>query len=517
MTTLLLLVACTGGGPKPDDTGIDTGVPVDDAVEGLVINEVMTDNDSAVSRVPGDFADWVELYNGSGEAIDLARVSLSDGGDPWTGSGELAAGAHLLLWADTDLPFGLARGGEQLVLAVDGVAVDTVATGEMASDVALVRLPDGGAWTSSLRISPGWTNGTVASETLDAADAIFGSGVLNELRLTLPTSSIESLHAEPYTEVVGSLMAGLAAWPEVNVRLKGSYGSFRDLDAKAAFRLDLGDYESWEWRGMEVLTLNNGMQDPTFTHEYLSYALFRELGVPAPRIGWVDLWVNQEYFGLYILVESADSRFLERWYGSAAGSLFEGSGGVDFTEHEIDDYEHDEGEDDRTQLEALAELLDGDYEGDEAARLDELVDLDQVARFFAVEALIDHWDGYRSPNNYRVHVHPTDGIQLLPWGCDQTFEDRASAVDDADGMLFHACLADEACSALFDQAALEAAAAVETLALEEQLDTLSGWLEERIFADPRNEHGDDTVTQEIEVTRTAIRDRPALLTAWATE
>ena len=478
---------------------------------GLVINEVMTDNDSAVSVEPGIFDDYVELFHGGAEAIDLATVTLDDGGDVWRGSGVLEPGEFLVLWAD-ELPFGLSRSGDELTLRADGAVLDRLDTGELGTDVAWVRYPDGGDWNRSLSPTPGWTNGSTGRLGDDMRSSIFGEGVVNELRLTLPTSSAEALYADPYTEVVGSLVAGQAVFPQINVRLKGGYGSFRELDEKAAFRLDLGDHEDWTWRGLEVLTLNNAMQDPTFVHEFLTYSLFRAAGVAAPEVGWVQLYVNQELYGLYILVETMDGRFLERWYEDPDGPYFEGGGYVDFTLGQIELLEHDGGEDDRSQLDALAELIDGDYEGDAAARLDELVDLDQVARFFAVEAMVDHWDGYRTPNNYRIYVDPAEGIQLLPWGCDQTLEGTDTDVEDGDGLLFQTCLQDATCSALFDEALVEVAALVDELELEAQLARLNEALGERIDADPRIEHGDATVIEEREITARVLAERPDYLT-----
>ncbi|GEM_PF-2101116 len=513
----LLLLACTGpeGLEGADDTAAGAlGGPA----EGLVLNEVMTDNDSSVSHDPGDFQDYVELFHGGDGAVDLSLVTLDDGADPWQGSGTLAPGGHLLLWAD-DLPFGLSKSGDTLVLRHDGVELDRLVIGALDTDIARLRTPSGGDWVTSHAASPGWTNGVVSDGATDARGALFGEAVVNELRLTLPTSSVEALTANPYTEVSASLVAGLAVFPQIHARLKGGVGSFRELDEKAGFRLDLGDFESWTWRGLEVLTLNNAVQDPTYTHEFLSYRLFRAMGVAAPEIGWVELYVNQQHKGLYLLVETMDDRFLERWYDDPSGPYYEGGGGIDFVDYEIDDMEHDGGEDDRSQLYALADLIeqvgDGAFEGDAAATLDELVDLEQVAAFFAVEALIDNWDGYRSPNNYRIYVHPTEGIQLLPWGCDQTFEDTYSAVEAGDGVLFQFCLADTACLELFQSALLEASALVTDLELEAQLERLDAALDPRIAADPLLEHGDDVVKAQRAITAEVLATRPEEMAAWA--
>ena len=53
------------------------------AAEGLVINEIMSLNRDFLTDGDGDFSDWFELYNGSGEAMNLGGYAVSD--DPSKG------------------------------------------------------------------------------------------------------------------------------------------------------------------------------------------------------------------------------------------------------------------------------------------------------------------------------------------------------------------------------------------------------------------------------------------------
>ena len=57
--------------------------------------------------------------------------------------------------------------------------------------------------------------------------------------------------------------------------------------------------------------------------EYIGYGLFRDAGVPAPRIGYATVAVNQEPYGLYVQVEAVSKDFLQRWYSKTAGNLYE--------------------------------------------------------------------------------------------------------------------------------------------------------------------------------------------------
>src|SRR5687768_624188 len=69
----------------------------------VVLNELSPANVSALADMEGESVDWIELYNGGREAVDLAGWALSDGsGDPreWVfPSLVLEPGAFLLVHA----------------------------------------------------------------------------------------------------------------------------------------------------------------------------------------------------------------------------------------------------------------------------------------------------------------------------------------------------------------------------------------------------------------------------------
>jgi hypothetical protein len=74
---------------------------------------------------------------------------------------------------------------------------------------------------------------------------------------------------------------------------------------------------------LKSFVLRNNIQDPSEMHEWLSMSLFRRMGLPAPREAFARLFVNNEYVGLYTIVESVDKSFLARQYGEDSGYLFD--------------------------------------------------------------------------------------------------------------------------------------------------------------------------------------------------
>jgi hypothetical protein len=65
-------------------------------------------------------------------------------------------------------------------------------------------------------------------------------------------------------------------------------------------------------------------------------------------------------------------------------------------------------------------------QGDDAQlpeRLGRLIDLDSFINFWAMEVLINHWDGFSGDlnNTFVYHDPKTDKLRFIPWGADSTF------------------------------------------------------------------------------------------------
>ena len=146
------------------------------SAEGLLINELMSNNQSCCADRYGQFDDWIEIHNAGGRAANIGGMFITDDlADPGAfrfpaddpKATTIPAGGYLLLWADEDhdqpgfhLNFGLSSNGEQVGLfASDGTTlVDSVSFGPLRPDVSYARVPDGKAWFLVDEPSPGRKN-----------------------------------------------------------------------------------------------------------------------------------------------------------------------------------------------------------------------------------------------------------------------------------------------------------------------------------------------------------------------
>ncbi len=125
-------------------------------VSGLVINEVMAANFSAVADQSGEFDDWVELYNGNNFSLNLNGYYLSDSENDltkWTFPNvTIPANDYLIIWCDTaggtqsglHTTYRLSADQEEVYLtAPTGIVIDAVHYVNMPTDMGYARVPNG--------------------------------------------------------------------------------------------------------------------------------------------------------------------------------------------------------------------------------------------------------------------------------------------------------------------------------------------------------------------------------------
>lgn len=225
----------------------------------------------------------------------------------------------------------------------------------------------------------------------------------------------------PYTYVEASVTIDGVVFPRVGIRKKGFLGSLSETRPSLKIKLNYINKDA-ELDRQTHLTLNNNQQDTAQVSQFMGYALFNAIGLPAPRCAYATVTVNGMNLGIYSHVESIRKPFLKRVFGNDDGPLYEGTV-VDFYQGWENSFEHKRGDDaqGRTKIQRLIDVLATKQTTEEA--IGELVDLDAFYRFWATESLLGFWDGYAgNNNNFFVYLHPdTDKFHFVPWGADSLF------------------------------------------------------------------------------------------------
>lgn len=367
----------------------------------------------------------------------------------------------------------------------------------------------------------------------DPPATMYEPSTVDVVRLTLPPESKQKLEEDPEGEYVEGTfsIATTGGTPDsvgafstpvmVGIRLKGKYGSFRDLAHKAGFKVKFNFENSKgekgkKFLGLKKMTLNNMVQDTSEIHERLAYEAFRAAGVPSPRTGYAYLEVNGESYGLHLNIETTDDVALEKRFG-AFQHLYEGAYGSDVAPGGAGGFEIDEGDEaDVSDLNALITAVNADVPADFSDRVHPYVDLVEMTRMWAVERYLGHWDGYATKNNYYLVSSPTGRFQMLPWGTDQTWDNHYS-FDGSGGLLFSECLADTSCAALYRKSLRQAQASIDGAQLDAKAAATAALLapwEAKEFDNARREHNPAEIAAGVQSTRNFIAARPAELAAW---
>ena len=385
---------------------------------------------------------------------------------------------------------------------------------------------------------------TAAAAAEDPAASMYEPGNVGVVYLTLSPTEQSKLEAEPDEYVEGTFSfaetdgtptgVGPATTPiTVGIRLKGQLGSKRTLAQKAAFKLKLNWVKGQKFRGLKKMTLNNMVQDPSEIHETLTYRLFRDAGVAAPRTGFAYVYLNGIDYGMHLNIETLDDVALEERFGPF-DHLYEGGYGSDVETGPADTpeevtaaakgFEVDEGdEEDISDLEGLIAKVNDPAGGDFSQRIESIVELREMTRMWAVEKYVGHWDGYAGqeggywPNNYYLFSDSQGRFQMLPWGTDQTWGSRLDFTGDA-GILFDKCLADPSCEQMYANSLRGLPKTVEDAGLDslatQTAALLKPWEEKEQGNGGHHEHGMGEIEGAVQSTRDFIAVRPGDLSAF---
>lgn len=223
----------------------------------------------------------------------------------------------------------------------------------------------------------------------------------------------------PFTWFPGTITLDGETVGTVGVRKKGFLGSL-SVD-KPSLKIDTDEYvDGLHWMGLDDLTFNNAISDPSLVRQCLGFGVFAAADVPASRCNFARIEVNGKDLGVYVNVEPVQEPFLARHFSSDAGNLYEGTLS-DFREGWTGTFSKETNDtiDDRSDIQAVVDALEQDDDTVVVA-LEPLVDLDAFDTYWAAEVLLTHIDGYSwNTNNFYLYADPADGrFHFIPWGID---------------------------------------------------------------------------------------------------
>lgn len=223
----------------------------------------------------------------------------------------------------------------------------------------------------------------------------------------------------------------------IGFRLRGntSRGS-----AKKSFKVSFNTFEKGrEYRGLDKMNLNGEHNDPSIMRAKLSWDIFGAIDLPAPRSNHVKLYINDNYFGLYMNVEHIDNEFVKDRFGSDDGNLYKSlwpadlsyisenpddyKWSPDWADRRVYDLKTSVEEDDYSDIASLISFLENASSQKFKNEIEDHINVDGVLQWMAVDILTGNWDNYwYNQNNFYLYKDPiSNRFEFIPYDYDNTF------------------------------------------------------------------------------------------------
>ena len=162
------------------------------------------------------------------------------------------------------------------------------------------------------------------------ARPLFDKKTVGEIRLTLPTndwvSVLDSMRIYGTDALSASVVIDGMRYDGATVRFRGDKSYAKGLK-RNPFSIKLnGTSPAQNHQGYTSVKLSAAVRDPSMAREMLFHEIASKY-MPASQSAYTKLFVNEEYIGVFVNVESIDKQFFENNYGNAKGAAFKA--GVD--------------------------------------------------------------------------------------------------------------------------------------------------------------------------------------------
>ncbi len=215
-------------------------------------------------------------------------------------------------------------------------------------------------------------------------------------------------------------------------------GNTSRYSLKKSFQVSLNTYAPGRtWHGIEKLDLNGEHNDPTVSRSKLCWDLLRDIGVPAPRASHVELYINNEYFGLYANDEHIDEEFVQTHFGSKDGNLYKCLYPADLAwlgsnpeaykvmsgGRRVYELSTNEDLDDYSDLVDFIDILNHTPASEMQCALEKVFNVNTYLKAMAFDILSGNWDGpLYNRNNFFLYHNPITGLfEYIAYDLDNTF------------------------------------------------------------------------------------------------
>lgn len=379
-----------------------------------------------------------------------------------------------------------------------------------------------------------------------AAVAFFDDSVVHRIDLLINSRDWQSL-IDNYLD--NTYYPSDFKWRDQTVRNIGirSRGTGSRSGVKPGLRVDFNHYSSTQTMlGLKQFVLRNQTQDASNMHERISMLLYTRLGVQALREAFTTLYVNNDYQGLFSIVENPDEQMVDRMFSDSGGTVFK----YDYNATDQPWYFTYQGSDPATYVphpfkpetsvndphpEPIRDFVQSVGTDSDAAfplRVTQWISWENFEKHIAVENFIADQDGFNGNygvnNFYLYRWTNSTRLTFIPWDKSEAFKDpadlgifhnfldgdpakrnrlsaRAMTVPDAQNLYLDTLIA-----AANSAAELDPQNPSDTRGwMEREIDREYAQIKDFVYADTHKPFSNDDFEQAVQSLRAFARARPA--------
>ena len=212
----------------------------------------------------------------------------------------------------------------------------------------------------------------------------------------------------------------------VGLRHKGFSSYFASNDLKKSLKVDFNEFVPGKnFDGIKKFNLTNGVGDPGFQRDMIAYDIMRKAGIRAPRTAHARVYLNDVYWGLYVIIEQVDKTFLQRNFADGNGNLYKAIGWseLEYLGESPDLYREsiglktNEDNPDWSDFTNLMKVINQTSQANFKDEIEPIFNVDYFLRVLAVDVMLNNWDSYmeHGRNFYLYHEPSSDKFFWVPW------------------------------------------------------------------------------------------------------
>ena len=270
------------------------------------------------------------------------------------------------------------------------------------------------------------------------------------------------------------------------IKTKGSYtlANVPDNNDRFSFTLNFGKYikkkqygVKQNFHGLSKVSFNNFFFDKSMLKEFCAWKVIQKMGLPTPQFGLAKLYINNQFYGVYFMMEAMDSTVIEQYKkvdsSEVSDYLVKPEGYRNVYDSSLDRYINSEGdfvlgddlkkdevtgewvasgdlsqkigglwENDTDTLQDVAKTIptvlkwqkklnqlyygkdfsgkDIDVQSDEYVNLlNEVMDVEECVRYYATHSFLVQTDYmFSGDKNFGVYVDKDGRLTMIPWDYD---------------------------------------------------------------------------------------------------